>query len=246
LSPQVQAPSTQVWNAAQMVPHPPQFITSLAASTHWVPQHAPPSPHRSFGAAGSSHVRHTPLTQNSSMPGQSSSSQHVQVPLRSHTWPAAHGEQPVVPALHALVSVPHAHAPPVHDAPHAQVVRQLPQLSSSVALSRHTPLQHHSPERHALLSVFAPPHGRHEPLTHTSVAFGQSAVVVQPHCPAEHVLPGAHGEQIGMPGVHACDSVPQKQLAPMQLWPAAHAVPQLPQCAASDRTSVPHRPPQQV
>lgn len=70
-SPQVHAPSTQVCAAEHVVPQPPQFIVSPAVSTHCEPQQAPPTPHRSPGARGSSHGMHTPETQNSSMPGQS-------------------------------------------------------------------------------------------------------------------------------------------------------------------------------
>ena len=234
--------------AAHVVPQPPQFIVSPAVSTHCEPQHAPPAPHRSPGARGSSHGMHTPETQNSSMPGQSSSSQHVQPPppVASHTCPGAHGEQPTVPAAHALLAGSHVHAPAVHVWPHAHVVPQPPQFNSSVLLSRQEPLQHCWPEWHALPLVLAPPHGRQLPLTHTSVALGQSAVVVQPHWPAEHVLPLAQGEQIGVAGEHNADAVPQTQLAPEQVSPAAQAVPQLPQCAASVFTSVAHAPPQQV
>lgn len=140
----------------------------------------------------------------------------------------------------------HSHAPPVHVWPHAHVVAQPPQFSSSVSLSRHAPLQQRSPERHALPLVFAPPHGRQLPLTHTSSALGQSAVVVHPHWPLEHVLPAAQGEQMGTAGEHSADTAPQKQLAPEHVSPTAQAVPQLPQCAASVFTSVAQAPLQHV
>jgi hypothetical protein len=83
----------------------------------------------------------------------------VQPPLASQRCPGAHGEQPRVPGAHASLAAPHTHSAALHASPYAHVVRQLPQWRSSPLGSRHAPSQHSSPERHALPSVLAAPHG---------------------------------------------------------------------------------------
>jgi hypothetical protein len=86
---------------------------------------------------------------------------------------------------------------------------------------------------HSLLSVPAPPQGTQWPvLLHVSVAPKQSLVASHVQPVAWQLCPGAHGVQFGVPGGHAIELVAHVHSPPTHISPAAHVVPQPPQCAA--------------
>jgi hypothetical protein len=114
--PQVQSPATQVWPAAQVLPHAPQFATSACVSTHEAPQTVPPP-----GQTHAEASHDVPWPQTTPQPPQLVGS----VSVLMHAPP------------HAEVPAGHWHAPPAHVAPAGQALSQPPQSVVLVSVSTH-------------------------------------------------------------------------------------------------------------
>lgn len=227
--PHAHSPATHAWPLAQVVPHAPQFKVSLVVLRQLPSQHMLPAVlHDLPSVLAPPQLTHAPDTQTSSLFGQSADTVHAHTPL-VQLFPAAQGEQPLVPAPQVFSSAPQVHAPSSQVVPFPHEVPHAPQCSALVSGSTHPPEQHDRPLAHRPPEVPASPHARHAPATQTSPAPGQSADVEQPQVELAQLLPGAHGVQPGVPGAQSSALAPQVQSPAAQVLPAAQVVPQPPQ-----------------
>jgi hypothetical protein len=128
-----QLPAAQTWSAAQAIPHPPQFIGSLAVSTQTPLQSIEPGAHPAGTHTPKSQA--IPAPQGLPHPPQFAGSDITSVQTPSHFTPLPEHVGPHIPAEHS--------SPAPHGLSHA------PQLVSSVIKSTHAPPHGDKPGPHA-------------------------------------------------------------------------------------------------